>query len=457
MNYGESFLSKLLDKGNTLPITEYGINENDFETKSEKRVYNFITSYAKENGGRTPDFRTVVEYEPDFYYREDESNTFAFMAKELKSNTARRMIVEMFNGNPNERGVKTGETVEEVVNNYDGNDAIKHLISELESIRMRTSVRNEVGTIVNKETQAYLDELKDRAAGKTLKIWRSKFPSMNKAIAGFFSGNMYTWFGRSGRGKSVFVMEEALESAMQGANVLIWAMEMSRFEFMSRVFASLSARKGVSNATIDGIDYEVGFENRSLLSGNITDDWLERFELFLAELNDFVPGNIILRAADDDDFMDRSTDALRSDIKRTEADVVVIDAIYHMDYEANTSRTAGGDAANTSKKLRAMAGQEKVVMHVITQAEEDTNDKKQEERELNPPSRSEVKSTKQVTMDCVNLFAIDSKDGGGMIRILKGRQGGEDSEIEVLYLPNYGLVKELEASEEYVKELLEVL
>ena len=36
MNYGESFLSKLLDKGNTLPITEYGINENDFETKSEK-------------------------------------------------------------------------------------------------------------------------------------------------------------------------------------------------------------------------------------------------------------------------------------------------------------------------------------------------------------------------------------------------------------------------------------
>src|SRR5699024_9642184 len=298
MNYGESFLSKLLDKGNTLPITEYGINENDFETKSEKRVYNFITSYAKENGGRTPDFRTVIEYEPDFYYREDESNTFAFMAKELKSNTARRMIVEMFNGNPNERGVKTKETVEEIVNNYDGNDAIKHLISGLESIRMRTSVRNEVGTIVNKETQAYLDELKDRAAGKTLKIWRSKFPSMNKAIAGFFSGNMYTWFGRSGRGKSVFVMEEALESAMQGANVLIWAMEMSRFEFMSRVFASLSARKGVSNATIDGIDYEVGFENRSLLSGNITDDWLERFELFLAELNDFVPGNIILRAAD---------------------------------------------------------------------------------------------------------------------------------------------------------------
>src|SRR5699024_12241943 len=124
-----------------------------------------------------------------------------------------------------ERGVKTGETVEEVVNNYDGNDAIKHLISELESIRMRTSVRNEVGTIVNKETQAYLDELKDRAAGKTLKIWRSKFPSMNKAIAGFFSGNMYTWFGRSGRGKAVLVVEEASESAMQGANGLIWAME----------------------------------------------------------------------------------------------------------------------------------------------------------------------------------------------------------------------------------------
>lgn len=454
MNYGEAFLSKVLDVGNTSPIMEHNINEVDFETKSERRVFNFITQYAKENRGKTPDFRTVIEYEPDFYYRENESNTFTFMADEIKSNTAKRMVVDMFAGKPDSKGRKTLRTVEEVLNEENGIDAIKHLISDLESIRMRTDVRTEVGTRIDKETESYLQELKDRRAGKTLKIWRSKFPTMNKAIEGYFSGNMYTWFGRSGRGKSVFVMEEALEAAMQGAKVLIWAMEMSKFEFMSRAFASLSARTGVINASIDGVDYEVGFPNRDLLSGRISDDWLERFELFLAELNEFVPGEITLRASDDDDFEDRSIKELRSDIRKTEADVVVIDAIYHMDYEANTSRTAGGDAANTSKKLRAMAGHEKVVMHVITQADEDTNDKNQEERELNPPSRSEVKSTKQVTMDCVNLFAIDSKDGEGMIRILKGRQGGEDSEIEVMYQPNFGLVKEMEESEEMAKELL---
>ncbi len=119
-----------------------------------------------------------------------------------------------------------------------------------------------------------------------------------------------------------------------------------------------------------------------------------------------------------------------------------------MDYEQNTSKTAGGDVANTSKKIRRIAGYTGATIHVITQAEEVKDDTDEDgNRELRAPKRAEIKKTKAILEDAANTFGIDSLDGRGLIECGKGRNGGEGAQVEVLYMPNFGIVKEMETGE----------
>ncbi|MFL6479341.1 MAG: DNA helicase, partial [Bacillales bacterium] len=93
-------------------------------------------------------------------------------------------------------------------------------------------------------------------------------------------------------------------------------------------------------------------------------------------------------------------------------------------------------------------GQTGAVIHIVTQAEEirdDTDD--QGNRELRPPKRAEIKKTKAILEDATGTFGIDTLDGSGIIEIGKGRSGGEGTRVEVLYLPNNGIVREVETGE----------
>lgn len=435
-NFGESILSKVLDEGNILSLREYDVKRSDFATEDERKTYDFITNYAKDNGGKTPDYRTVVEHFPDFYYREGVSDEYRYLVRQLKSFTAKRRIVELIAGGHGK------ESLQQRVNAMDGNALIGDLLDDLMEIREETSVREKVGTDIKKDASWYLQEYRDRRDGKSLKVWESKFPTITREIGGYFSGNMYAWMGRSGRGKSVFVMEEIAEAAMQGATVLAYVLEMSRYEWMARIYTSLSARTGILKAELNGLTQSVGIHNREMLMGTLDVGMEQALEEFLSEIGEQIPGTIILRAADDEDFVNRSVRQIESDIIRTGADVVLIDPVYLLDFEKNTSRVAGGDVAETSKKLRALAGRTRAVFHIVTQADED-GQQSDDERELNPPPRSSVKKTKAILEDSTNLFAIDTVDGAGVIQIGKGRQGGEGTMVEVVYLPAYGVVREM--------------
>ncbi|WP_235847602.1 DnaB-like helicase C-terminal domain-containing protein [Paenibacillus tuaregi] len=311
-------------------------------------------------------------------------------------------------------------------------------------LKTRTSVRI-LGDISN-ETDRFLAEYRARKAGESYRIWLSAFAAINEQIGGYLSSNMYTWYARSGRGKSVIVMVEAIEAALQGAVVLVYALEMSRFEWLARAFSYLSAKAGTFTAQIAGVDYEAGFDNRAMLTGRLPEEYEQQLADFLRNLNEQIPGRIILRATDDEGFTDRSVRQLEADINEVRADVAVVDPIYYMDYEANTSKTAGGDAAATSKKLRLMAGRTRTALHVITQADENPNEKGDDGvREMKPPKRAEIKKTKAVLEDAANTFAIDTlaQEGRGIIELAKGRSGGEDTRVEIVYLPNFGIVREI--------------
>lgn len=435
MEYGNLLLSKIIDENNVQALTKFGITAKDLPTEGDRQTLRFIADYAEANRGQAPSYAVVTAECPTFEYTPQVGDSYDFLAKEIKAFSAKQALLEYVQG----------RFTAEFNSERDGNKILDDLISEAQSIKIRTSVRNKVGTDLKADAGSFLDEYRKRKAGESFKVWNSKFMGINEQIGGYLSGNLYTWYGRSGRGKSVFTMEEAIEAAMQGANVLVWAMEMSRFEWMARAYSSISARVSGTTETIDGVNYEVGFENKALLMGNLSEGYEAGLEQFLSQMNEIVPGNITVRAVDDDDFYSRGVKQLEADILQTKADVVVVDPIYYLDYEANTSKTAGGDVANTSKKLRHLAGYTKSVIHVITQAEEVRDDTDEEgNREIRPPKRAEIKKTKAVLEDAANTFGIDTMDGRGIIEIGKGRNGGEGTQVEVLYLPNIGIVREME-------------
>lgn len=437
MHQAQLFLSKVIDDNNVAALTQHGITERDLP-EGDRQTFRFIRNYYQQNGS-APSYATVTAECPTFNYTPQVGDNYDYLAREIKKHSATQQFADLVNGQLGEKFDSLGQ--KDIFSLFDW------LQTEVESIKMRTSVRDKIGTDVKADGQSFLDEYRKRKAGDSFKLWKSKFPRINEQIGGYLSGNMYTWYGRSGRGKSVFTMEEAIEAAMQGATVLVWAMEMSRFEWMARAYSAISGRAGIASDTINGVDYEVGFENKALLTGKLTEEFEAGFEVFLMRMaeGEYLPGNLILRAADDDDFYKRDVRQLEADILATKADVVLVDPIYLMDYEANTSKTSGGDVANTSKRIRRLAGQTGAVIHIITQAEEVRDDTDEDgKRELRPPKRAEIKKTKAVLEDATNTFGIDTLDGAGIIEIGKARNSSSEGvQIEVLYLPNYGIVREM--------------
>lgn len=439
MHYGLMLLSKVIDNNDVAALARFGITESDFATEAERQAYRFIVDYAEANRGQAPSYATVAAEVDGFTYIPEVADSYEYLVRQIKGFAAKLKLKELVEND-----------LAEKFEREDGNNLIDYLISELQSIKIRTNVRDKIGTDVKADVDKFLAEYERRKAGESFRVWKSRFPFINEAIGGYVSGNLYVVYGRSGRGKSAITLEECIEMAMQGATVLIWSMEMGWYEVMVRIYTSVSGRIGVSVAELDGIDMEAGFDSRDLRYGKLSEEFEKKFREFLASINAIIPGRLIVRAVDDEDFVRRDLRELEANIIETKADVVLIDPFYYLDYEKNTSKTAGGDAAETSKKLRRLAGRTKAVVFAITQADEvDGKTDDDGERELRLPERSEVKKTKQLLEDAALLIAVDtnSEQRRGLIGINKGRDGGEGEQAEILYLPQIGVIREMETGE----------
>lgn len=439
MSYSHMLFSKIIDDNNVTVLKRYNITEDDFATEGEREIYRFIVNYAEQNGGRTPSFEVVAAECPSFVPMPGVEDSYEFLAREIKDKAAKVALdrylskfAEKFN---------SGER---------GKILLEDLQKNVELIKIRTDVRESFGTDLSNIKSQFLAEYERRKSGESFRVWKSKFDFINRSVGGYFSGNVYVVYGKSGRGKSIITLEEAIEAALQGANVLIWAMEMGWFEVWVRIFVSLSGRQGIITTNIDGVDMNAGFDSGALRNGKLPYEFENAFKSFLDSINEQITGNIIVRAVDDEDFQYRNLRSLEADIIATNADIVVLDPFYYLDYEKNTSKTAGGDAAETSKKLRRLAGRTQSVIFAITQAEETKENRDDDgQRELKLPSREDVKKTKQLLEDAYLLIGVDTdyKQGRGLIGLNKGRDGGEGETQEILYIPQYGIVREPETGE----------
>lgn len=431
-NYETILLGRITDNNAYNKLIEFDMKEHDFVTEAGQKAFKFIKEYY-ENYNKTPSTVVLLDNIDDFPYVPS-NDDYGYLAKMTKNWSAGVTMAEY------------STRMQENFDKYSQSDMLRFIeitMNDLELLKTRASISTKVGTNV-KDIETYKEEYLRRKEGKVSQVWHSKFKTINQEIGGYTCGDMYTWFGKSGRGKSTITTAECVHAARHGARVLIWTMEMARFEVISRIYSMLSADIGKVTVTIDDLEYIGGFNNNELRTGNLEDKDEQAFFTMLEEINDEIRGEIIIRSVDDEDFYDRKLNRLKSDIQNTRADIVMIDPFYYLDYERNTSKTAGGDAAHTSIKLKRLAGQMQVVIHVITQADEVNEKSSDVERELVVPARKDVKKTKQVLEDATCLFAIDTnyKQKRGIISIQKGRNGGEGTEIDITYLPNYGIIKE---------------
>lgn len=443
-NNGTMLLSKIIDDNDVQALARHNIKADHFKVVADRKAYEFIRQYAEQNRGEAPSYAAVVEQVPEFFYVPQVSDSYEWLTRRLVNDAGRSDFAEFIN---------SGQ-IQQLFNEHQNNVPvlIDKITEKFDNIKQRTDVREKVGTDVKNDTDKFLTEFDRRKEGKSFKTWKSNFSNIGEYV----SGNMYVFYAKSGRGKSVIAsIEEALNMAIQGANVLIWSMEMPWFEVLVRLYVALSGRKGLTQVNVAGLDLNGGFDANDVRSGKMAQEFEVTFRAFLDMLNDEIPGNIIVRGVDDDDFGNRTLRQLEADILQTKADVVVVDPFYYLDYEKNTSKTAGGDAAETSKRLRRLTGTRQVVTLAITQADEGKEVKDEDgERELALPEREAVKKTKALLEDASMLIAIDTdyKQGRGLVGINKGRNGGEGEFVEIIYVPQIGVVKEMPKGDDSISQ-----
>jgi replicative DNA helicase len=451
---GFKFISKMLDSKNAHAFGQYNITERKLPTPEEREVFRYLSDYIEKNGS-LPSPEEVSALYDDFIYVPNVSSSFDYLAEQINNDYAKLELTRAIQGKVGaDDEFQEKVSLADLINEKKGLESVDWLIEKLEQIKKNANHVDKIGHDIKTDHDWLFEEYERRKEGKTFKVWPSRFTTINKILGGgYASGNMYTFYARSGRGKSIVVLEEAIEAAMNGATVLYWALEMPKYELFARAFSSVSARHGVFNAKIDGVDYQVGFPQKEILMAKMSDQYYDAFKNFVTTMNQRMKGTIIFRCIDDPEFVRRDCKQLEADIRQTGAHVVVIDPIYFMSMERNESQTAGGDVAATSKRLRLMAGNLNVVMHVVTQSEETKEQYAEDgERQLSVPKRNEMKKSKQLLEDASMTIGLDTKDGRGIIMPGKGRSGGEDEKIEIIFLPNYGLVKELPTMEEATKQ-----
>ncbi|MBR9655774.1 DnaB-like helicase C-terminal domain-containing protein [Bacillus cereus] len=434
---GEILLSKIIEEGSALGLKRHNVKRSDFQTKVEQQTYDFITTYEAQYG-EAPSFTATIQAVPEFNPYTNVTDSLEYLAKKLKEKKLHAEAEQYLTQEalPNWGKVASAEWIDDT-------------FKKLKEIKEANTYGEKVGHDVATDFDDFLAEYEDRKAGKSNRIFKSSFKSMNDAVTGYIAGNMYVWYARSGRGKSYITTLEVLFAAIyEGATVLIWALEMSKFEWLARAYSIMSAFEKLIKQKVNGAEYLAGFKSNELINGKLDEEHEERFKLFLATLNEVITGRIIIRGKTDRDFNDRTADALESDILKVGADIALIDPFYLMDYEANRDRTTGGAASATSQRLVRLAGTTDCVIHAITQAEEIKNDKDDDgARVLQVPERSEVLKTQALLQDAFLLIGLDTCDGRFQVSLNKGRQGGEGVTFEGVFLPQVGYVREPQIEE----------
>lgn len=444
-NAGYMLLSKVVDEDRLDILRKYGIDRTHFGTAGEQRAYDFVQSYAESNG-QAPSYAAVAGAVPEFdeHYMPDVSDAYEWLAGQVKDSAGKAEIAQVVDG-----------YLAKAINTESTENVIDRLQSELERIKIGTGVRKDVGRTLADIKSDMQREFYDREAGKSFTMWQTPFPGLNEAIGGLYSGDVYGVMAESGRGKTYLLVVLVDELLRQGANVLVKSFEVKEYSWIARLVSVITAREGLFDKP--DVKESLGIPIRAILSGKMDEYIRDNFLGVVEKLDEYYDGNLYFQGKSGKELT-RSLNDLERELSAGDVDVVVMDPFYGLTdvYGKNANNTKGGAAEQAASRFEYICGDANVVGIYTVQA---TVEKKAEDdegdRELKIPTRDQVKTSKRLLEIASLLIGFDSVKrpdeiaGMAALGLEKARDGGEDVEIELVSMLDYGVLKEPDVTDQF--------
>lgn len=269
------------------------------------------------------------------------------------------------------------------------------------------------------------------------------FTELTEALGEMSGGYYLAIQAFTGKGKTWLGLLEALTVNKMGLRCLFESGEMSKPEISFRL------------DTLNG-----GFSNRGLFTGNLD---FHSEHVYRDYLKDFSPGTTkapVIIKTQEDWAKGLTVAQIEHDIQTHHPDVVVIDQFSLIRHITNDRE----GKANTSKRLKEMAGKYGVVIVLLYQANGDYEKSKKKAdveneslRELQPPTLKDYSEVIAVIQDVDCLLTFDStkwKDqptgtecGKALLFVAKSRAGGEGTELEMNWVPDAGVIETRKATD----------
>ncbi|WP_301389451.1 DnaB-like helicase C-terminal domain-containing protein [Enterococcus entomosocium] len=407
-------ISKVLDDNCFYQLQKYGISEEDFVVIPA--VYKFVSSYVSQYGN-VPDYLTVVDKFEEFEYTET-ANNIAYMAKSLKSSTAKRKTYQLLQN--------------EVAAQFDKMTGVQFanwLAEQTTAIAEDANMSGRLGTNLAQngaERLTLYEESKEQGTGKFI---ATPYPSLTEWLDGGFElGDYVLLMAYTNKGKSWISADIAKEAWEQGYGVLDYRPEISRAQFMNR-FDTLEGK----------------FNNIALKKGDLVEPEEQRYIEYLKGFNETNATPYILKCMED---MPEglSLKTIEADLNQNpEISVVIIDGFLLMDHGGN-SREA---LAATSRKLRQLFARQGVLGIVVhqtpTSAEKDSQSNTAEDSRLpKTPDLTDYSETIAVAQDAVTVMTFNQLDGVGAIKLAKAKTPTVGNTLELFCNFTMGTIREPE-------------
>ncbi|WP_163093816.1 DNA helicase [Bacillus velezensis] len=454
MNYGTLLISKAIEANDPNALLRFNVSEADFQTQGERKAFRYVMDYAEKYRGQAPTAEMVAHEVPEFQPDFSIEASYEHLAKNLKDRAAEREFIELMNGRidpETNRQVQEPQLEKRFIEAQKSGDMGKFfewLTGQAESLKIRTNVRNSVGRTLADIKESFRDEYMKREEGRSFRIYKTPFETLNKEITGWFTGDIYGIMGESGRGKTYLVCLILDSLLRQGANCLVKSFEVKEYVFIARLISIATAVDGL---LLDKIGRKVGLPNKAILSGKLEDVVREKFFEVLDVLDSYYPGTLYFQGKSGRELT-RTLSDLERELSGGKIDVVFLDPFYGLTdvYGKNVNKTAGGAAEYAATRFENIIGDSDVVGFYTVQASVDKKEVGEDGvRELRIPTRDKVKTTSRLLDIATNLIGFDSvaKEGIAGIGIEKGRNGGEDFMLELLALFDYGVLREFPRGE----------
>ncbi|PEM65348.1 DNA helicase [Bacillus pseudomycoides] len=408
-------LSKILDEKNFFVTRKFNLTERDFETN--KDVYKFIKDYVKEYG-ETPDYRTVIAQHEDFNYMPEVHDTFAYLCKNLKSKSAKRMTAEVFAAEFNQNyKVMSGQALSD------------WLVETAANIAGVANASSDSGTNIavnGEERKNWYNENKEQRSNAFVP---SPYESLTKWLGGGFEvGDYILLLAFTNVGKSWMSSHFGQTAWRSGFGVLHYSPELSKKQTVYRI------------ETLDG-----HFNNVDLRRGQLKNE--KQYIEYLDQFNEEQETPYIVKTMEDlNDGL--SVDVIEADLQANpNIKFVIIDGFNLMTHSRGGGKVDRNAMSTTSRRLRQVFGKYGVVGVVVHQTSAGSQKDKTGEDDdgnyvVSPPELTDFSETSAVIQDAATVLTFDQKDGIGKLAVKKAREPSVGNVLELNCNFNLGFINE---------------